>query len=160
VVALLAVVVLVGWSILRRDPIGPSSYYRIRQGMTRAGVETIIGLPPGDYSNREEMYENELRKFNRMGSPEKGKKPAFKFAAEVLGWGYGSDSGLPIVNFDAFTFESWVGDKYGLNVCFDQQGAVVGCALGAGCTDEHPSWLWTLSVYIDTRMNRLAFGGW
>ena len=43
---------LVVTQLLRAGPaITPASYERIREGMTEAEVEAVLGGPPGDYTN-------------------------------------------------------------------------------------------------------------
>jgi hypothetical protein len=143
----------VGWMLLRRGGIGPSSYYRIRKGMTQGEVEKIIGMPPGNYSNREPLFVIvPYEKFDRGGP--RGMKPPFMFIDKVLGWGDGSASSRSL-----YGPEIWAGDKYILGVWFDPPGTgtVVGCSLWAASPDQRPRWLWWLSVRMETGLSRPLF---
>jgi hypothetical protein len=38
------------WPVPQRDPVNRANIKRIRAGMTRAEVEAVLGVPPGDYT--------------------------------------------------------------------------------------------------------------
>jgi hypothetical protein len=96
--SLLAVAVLTAvelgamWFLWPEPAIGPASFRRIEVGMPRAEVETIIGLPPGEY-------------YRRLG-----KLPHF-VVLEEKGEVRRDWRPLPKVN--------WVGSDYLISVSFD-----------------------------------------
>ena len=44
--------------LVRQRGIGPACFQRIRSGMRLHEVETVIGLPPGDYFTRRESFDD------------------------------------------------------------------------------------------------------
>src|ERR1700722_6900313 len=87
------------WQFWPEPNIGPAHFHRIQLGMSQEVVETAIGMAPGDYSNRGNIYDY------------------FEFLEE---------KGMPVGDFVRISSDSggsistWIGNAFIIDVAFDR----------------------------------------
>ena len=112
---LAAVTLAIGTCFARPRVIGPACFHRIRSGMKLSEVESVIGLPHGDYYTR---------------------PPTLDWRAPY--WGLREQCGEPTDHMWAHTttvgnkkvsVRSWRGNNYYIHVAFDENDSVVAWSL-------------------------------
>jgi hypothetical protein len=112
---LAAVAIGTGVFFVRTRGIGPTSFKKIRAGMTVEQVETVIGLPDGDYYTRPPDVD---WRAPYWGLRDRGGEPA-----EEL-WTHTTK-----LRGKNVTVRSWRNNYYFVHVAFDENGAAVAWTL-------------------------------
>jgi hypothetical protein len=109
-IALAALLLLVAVGLAGDEPlIGPTAYTRIQEGMTREEVKAVVGLPSG----------NHLTPMGKRIMP----------GAFDQTWGEKWGVDLTEEHPDMRCWESWIGDRFTLDVSYGEDDKVIGCSL-------------------------------
>lgn len=92
------------WLFLPSDPIGPRAFERIRLGMTKEEIETVIGFPAGNYQHSSMVFR-------------------WIYATKV------SEEGPAEFELIGLQSEEWYGDSYRIKVVLDADKKVVAAFL-------------------------------
>jgi hypothetical protein len=109
--------------------IGPAGFARIREGMTRAEVAAAIGMPAGDYSNRSCCgAARALAQWGCDSTPEgEENESLLRIFVQAA---HGLEDCVPEDDEnESIYWESWIGDRYILEVRYGVDDKTVGCAL-------------------------------
>jgi len=93
------------------EPFGPATFSRIAKGMTRAEVQSAVGIAPGGYGPRNPT----------------GYRGTDATGYYVKGWSVGTRQAF---ERRADNYDEWYGDRYFLLVRYDAEGRVIACDYG------------------------------
>jgi hypothetical protein len=112
---LAAVALGMGALLVRPRGIGPASFQRIQSGMSLQEVETVIGLPHGDYFMRRESVDDRGPYWGRL---EQGGEPVDRLRMNTTK-----------VGSKKVSVRTWRGNDHYLQIAFDENDRAVAWSL-------------------------------